>query len=575
MADDRLTDKLQQQWEVARHHASPFLAASWTLAQAGGSVLELHEALTWLVQLGLPAAAPPTRLAILANFTTQGLQVPLEFYLRLLGLEPEIHFEPPYRLPVAPLTAPLVLVLVDFSKFNETVETEPAGAWRNWLAQIRRLAPTARLLVTEPLPLPRVTVVPAESAVAAAAAFDHAVAASCAEHQAILVRWSGTFHELGWRRAHRPAHYLHYDQLLTHDGLVGAAQVLARYIAALTTPRKKVIALDGDNTLWAGLAGETGPASVEFLPDSPRGRCHHRVLQQLKTLSENGVLLALVSRNDPATVHAVLDRPGFPLTRQDFSALRLNWEPKSANLRSIAEELNLGLDAFIFIDDSEPEILEVATALPEVHSVLVPRRLEDYPDLLPGLPGLDRLHLTPEDRLRKGDYRAQADRQRLQQENPGDFLTRLTVQVDVRLTTPGELPRFAQLMAKTNQFRLAPEKPGEEELRPRLADPRWRLHSIYYRDIFGDSGLVGAALLEHGDAAWCLQNLVLSCRVLGRGVEEAVLAEWSRRYQPLQIRFVPSGRNQVAERTLHQIGWTAATPLPPLAAPGLIGLHHA
>jgi FkbH-like protein len=499
----------------------------------------------------------------------------LEFYLRLLGLDPELHFEPPYRLPEAPLDAPWVLVLVDFDKFTASTEARPAEAWRRWLAHIRGLAPTARLLVTEPLPLPRGTVVPSDSAVAARDAFDRTVVASCAEHHAVLIRWSAALQELGWSRIHRPAHYLHYDQLLTHEGLVRAAQVLARHIAALGTPRKKIIVLDGDNTLWAGLAGEVGPESVDFLPDSARGRCYHRVLKQLQALSEAGVLLAVVSKNEPATVLAVLARPGFPLKPGDFAAMRLNWEPKSANLRSIAEELNVALDAFIFIDDSEQEILEVTTALPEVESILVPRTLEEYPALLPSLPGLDRVHLTAEDHRRKGDYRAQADRRRLQQQNPGDFLARLAVQVDVRLTTPGELPRFSQLVAKTNQFRLIPEKPGEEELRAKLADPRWRLHSIYYRDVFGDSGLVGAALLERGGDTWCLHNFVLSCRVLGRGVEQTVLAEWSRRYQPLEIRFVPSGRNQVAERTLRLIGWVASTPLPPWGEPVPVTLHHA
>lgn len=574
MAATRLIERLQAQWTKANARPETFFAGAWAAGLDGGTLLEIRAALEWLQQTGGSATGPSQRIAVVANFVIQGLPAPLELYLRLIGLQPTLTFHPPYRLPESPLEADVVLVLTDFEKFRDHAGTGSAALWSDWLGQLRAHAPAARLLATEPLPLPMRGGVRAEAETRREACFAAEIEAACISAGVTLVRWSRALATLGWARAHRPAHYLHYDQLLAADGNVVAAQMLARYVAAFALPRKKVIALDADNTLWSGIAGEVGAENVVFLPDTPRGRCFHAVLLQLKALSETGILLALVSKNEPDSVRRVLERADFPLKADDFAAMRINWERKSDNLRAIAAELNLGLDSFLFLDDSEPELLEVATVLPEVTGVLVPPIIEEYPALLGTLPGLDRLHLTTEDRERKSEYRRQAARRNLQEQNPADFLARLAVHIEIRAVIADDLPRFAQLLAKTNQFRLTAWKPGEDELRPRLDDPRWRLFAVRYRDVFGDSGVVGAALFEQAPAGWHLRNFALSCRVLGRGVEEALLAEWSRRFAPLIVDFVPSERNQVAERTLHRLGWQMDAALSPTLAPSRITLHH-
>ena len=370
-----------------------------------------------------------------------------------------------------------------------------------------------------------------------------------------MVRWRDPLCAAGVSFVHRSSYYVHYDQLLTRGGLGVAANVLARYLAVLFTPRKKVICLDADNTLWHGIVGEVGGDALLYLSDSPKGRCHHRVLQHLKALSQAGVLLAVASKNNESDVLDVLARPDFPLKRKDFAAVRINWQAKSQNLREIAEELSLGLDSFVFVDDSAFEVSEVLATLPEVQAVQVPARLEEYVDLLVSIPGLDRLTITAEDRARQQEYQAQAERRKLQAEDPRDFTRKLAIAIRVKAVSANELARISQLFMKTNQFRFTPSRPGEEEIKLLLSNNQWQVLSVYYKDIFGDSGLIGGALLERNGRGWRLRNLVISCRVIGRGVEDNLLADWSRRYEPLSIDFEPTGRNQVAMLTLQRVGW--------------------
>lgn len=567
-----LTDVLRALWTESQGGSARFLSAAHRQAQAHPAALEVCEALSWLNTTGVRTHQRPLRIHILANFITQGLQEPLELLLILLGVNPSFEFHPPYQFQADPNGADVVVLMLDFEKFRDAGGAQDLAILREWLARLRSLAPAAAFLLNEPfIPPPAPAVVP-EHTIAQHRAEEEQVAGMAAEFNVSLLRWNVPLQEIGTAAAHRVSHYVHYDQLLTRTGLGVVANVIARMLAAMFTPRKKVLCLDADNTLWQGLVGEDGPDGVLYQPDTPRGRCFHRVLQQIKRLSDEGVLLAIASKNNESAVLEVLARPDYPLKREDFAAVRINWQPKSQNLREMAEELNLGLDAFVFIDDSEFELAEVQAAIPEITIAQVPRRAEEYPALLRSIPGLDRIRVTNEDRSRKQEYRAQAERRRMQAEEPGSFLQRLQITVRVQAASADEAPRVAQLFMKTNQFRFTAARPGPEEVRSWLGDEKRRVFSVYYKDIFGDSGMIGAALIEREQADWRLRNMVMSCRVIGRGVEDALLAAWSRRFQPLRIDFEDSGRNKVAELALLRSGWLPGNVLEPAAAPASIEL---
>jgi FkbH-like protein len=519
------------------------------------SATEVCDALTWINSINVRPALHPLRIHILTNFVIQGIQDALELFMVLLGLDPRIEYHAPYNFEASVEEAEAVLVLVDFEKFRSTDPTAGNAILRDWLTQVRRRAPGSKILLNEPFfPPPHWLVMP-EHESERRRQLEQELAAIAEGLGVTVVRWREPLQAAGASFVHRPSHYVHYDQLLTRGGLGIAATIIARHLAALFTPRKKVVCLDADNTLWHGIVGEDGAEGVLYQPDSPYGRCYHRVLRHLKSLSEAGMLLAIASKNNESDVLEVLARPDYPLKREDFSAVRINWRPKSQNLRELADELSLGLDSFVFIDDSDFEISEVLTALPEVAVAQVPKRPEDYLELLLSIPGLDRLHTTTEDRMRKQEYRAQAERRRVQAEDPLDFARKLAITATIKPTSANEVPRMAQLFMKTNQFRFTPSRPGEEEIKLLLGNDQWQVLSVYYKDIFGDSGLVGGALLERNGRGWRLRNLVMSCRVIGRGVEDTLLADWSRRYEPLTIDFEPTGRNQVAELTLQRVGW--------------------
>jgi FkbH-like protein len=569
-----LKERLELLWDESQHHAGQFLHGAYREALSGPSAIEVSEALAWLNSTNVRSALRPLSVHVLANFVTQGMHDPLELLLQLLGLNPRIEYHPPYHFEANVSEAEAVLLLVDFEKLRATDPVIGSALLRDWLKHLRKGAPRAKILLNEPFFPPPVWPVAPELDIARRSELERELTAAKGESGVTIVRWRDPLYAAGASLVHSASQYAYYDQLLTRGGLGVAANVLARYLAALFTPRKKVICLDADNTLWEGIVGEVGADALLYLPDSPKGLCYHRVLRHLKSLSEAGVLLAIASKNNEKEVLDVLARPDFPLKREDFSAVRINWNSKSRSLREIAEELGLGLDSFVFVDDSAFEIAEVQRALPEVEAVQVPPRPEGYLELISSIPGLDRLGITTEDRERKQEYRAQAERRQMQVEDPHEFTRKLAIAIRVKSVSANEIARVSQLFMKTNQFRFTQSRPGEEEIRVLLKDDQWRVLSVYYRGIFGDSGLVGGALLERAGQGWWLRNMVVSCRVIGRGVEDTLLADWSRRFEPLRIAFEQTGRNQVAELALQRVGWEPGRALVEPGAVNRLELTH-
>lgn len=336
------------------------------------------------------------------------------------------------------------------------------------------------------------------------------------------------------------------------------AQAVARAIAPLFRPRRKVLVLDLDNTLWGGIVGEVGSEGVQLGEGWP-GAAYLSFQREVRELAESGVLLALNSKNNEADARAVFDtRPEMILRWSDFAARRVNWQDKAENLASIAAELSLGIDSFVFADDSPVECARIGGAFPEVEVVHLPDDPARLTDALLNCPGFDVLNLTDEDRRRTESYRSETARGALR-ETTGDypaFLRSLSLEIAIAPSDDGSFERLHQLLLKTNQFHLTLERPTQTELAAR----RGRLFSVRLRDRFGDYGIIGVLEAVVRQDAVEIVNLALSCRALGRLVEETVLAfvaELARAAgaAALTARAVAGPRNQPALDFLAKAGF--------------------
>ncbi|WP_434976555.1 SDR family NAD(P)-dependent oxidoreductase, partial [Streptomyces puniciscabiei] len=326
---------------------------------------------------------------------------------------------------------------------------------------------------------------------------------------------------------------------------------LAEVVGAALRPAPKVIAVDGDETLWGGVAGEIGPEAVDLT--GPRALLARRLLQW----REAGALLALVSNNDEATVRAVLDRPDSLLKAEHFSVLSAAWGPKPGRLAEAARTLNLGLDSFLFLDDNPAEIAKVRAALPQVLSVTCPSA-DELEDFLGRLWPLVPAAATAEDALRARFY-AQEQQREAVRETAGfeEFLAHLQLQVDIRELSGADVQRAEQLLRRTNQFTLHPRSADGGDV------ARWRQRGEVWtaaaRDRFGDYGQIALlALCAEGDQLDVL-GWLMSCRALGRGVEERLLQWLADRAEELgcaKVRLTAerTPRNVPARRLLAALG---------------------
>ncbi|MGW1615781.1 SDR family NAD(P)-dependent oxidoreductase [Streptomyces sp. NPDC002285] len=326
---------------------------------------------------------------------------------------------------------------------------------------------------------------------------------------------------------------------------------LAEVVRAVRRPAPKVIAVDGDETLWGGVAGEIGPEAVDLT--GPRDLLARRLLQWRAA----GALLVLVSNNDEDTVRAVLDRPDSPLKAEHFSVLSAAWGPKPTRLANVARTLNLGVDSFLFLDDNPAEIAKMRSALPQVLSVTCPS-VAELPELLRRLWPLVPAAATAEDGLRARFYEQERERDAVrEQASFEEFLDQLDLQVDIRALADADVQRAEQLVARTNQFTLrARSTDGGDVARWRERGEVWTAAA---RDRFGDYGQIGLlAVHRQGDQLDVLAWL-MSCRALGRGVEERLLQWLADRAEELdcaKVRLTAerTPRNTPARRLLSALG---------------------
>jgi HAD-superfamily phosphatase, subfamily IIIC/FkbH-like domain len=326
---------------------------------------------------------------------------------------------------------------------------------------------------------------------------------------------------------------------------------LVRYATVLKYPRAKVIVLDADNTLWGGIVGEDGPDGIALGPEYP-GSAFVAFQRRLLDFQQRGILLAMCSKNNPDDVAEVLrDHPHQLLRESHFAAMRVNWEPKIDNLKSLAKELNLGLDSFVCVDDSPHECFQVKQQLPQVTVVAAPQQPVEIPWTLDDIPSLEILSLTHEDRERTAMYVQERQRKQLATRSTdyGQYLGSLEMEMTVSLDDRRHLQRIVQLTQKTNQFNLTTRRYLETDIERMIEHPDWLVADFSLTDVFGDSGIVGVALVNglRGTTAE-VDTLLMSCRVIGRGAETAflqtILDECAQRgVQRIRAQYLPTRMN--------------------------------
>ncbi|MCB2298643.1 non-ribosomal peptide synthetase [Clostridium tagluense] len=333
--------------------------------------------------------------------------------------------------------------------------------------------------------------------------------------------------------------------------------MIARRICLSKDNPFKVIAVDCDNTLWSGICGEDGPLGINI--EKP-----YMELQKLLVKKQNeGMIIVLCSKNNEDDVWEVFEKnPNMLLKKEHISNWKINWNSKSQNIKSIAEELNLGIDSFIFIDDSAIECYDMMVNNPQVLTLQLPEDSMQIPMYLNHIWAFDKIKVTDEDRIRTKYYQEEKQRKEIQNNTYKieDFLRELKLKIYINEMEKREIPRVAQLTQRTNQFSLSTIRRTENEIEELLKNLNMKCWTIEVEDKFGDYGLTGVIIMERRGDELFLDTLLLSCRVLGRNVEEAVLVELCRYCEKQGIKrieadFYPTLKNKIVEEYLVRLKW--------------------
>ena len=324
-----------------------------------------------------------------------------------------------------------------------------------------------------------------------------------------------------------------------------------RHLRPLFGLTKKVLVLDADHTLWGGVVGDVGPDGIALGHDFP-GNAFVLFQQRILDLYNRGVVLALASKNQPGAVEEVLDKhPEMVLRAKHFAAMRINWDPKPQNVRRIAADLNLGLDSFVFIDDSPVECEMMRTALPQVMTVPLPPDPAAYPGVIESLDCFDQWKVSEEDRRRGALYKAEASRRAFQSEvvDLPTFYRQLEMRMTLFVDHAAHVARAAQMTNRTNQFNMHTIRCSEDDIRGYMSAADHEVITLALQDRFGDNGVVGLAVLRRGEIEWTAHLFLMSCRVLGRTVEQTFVRWIAARARSagakrLVAEFVPTPKNK-------------------------------
>lgn len=348
----------------------------------------------------------------------------------------------------------------------------------------------------------------------------------------------------------------------SREGVSVVAREIDRALEAAFGARKKIIALDLDNTLWGGVAGEDGLQGIE-LSDHKNGQRYYDFQRQFLEMKKRGVLLAVNSKNNEEDAEIIIrNHPAMLLRDDDFVSRKINWNDKAENLRDMERELNLTEGGFIFIDDNPAERMALQAQCPDA---LVPEFPADTSELLTFAETLWFDYCRPLRTLREDAdktllYQKEAERKRefRQSLSLDDYLGKLEISADIHRMRPEEAERVAQLCGKTNQFNVTSKRYAKADIEAIAQNPNNAIYVAHMRDKYGDSGLVSVVILALTKTTVRIDTFLMSCRVMGRRLEDVIITELLSRYsgdREIIGEYVPTAKNIPVKDLFDHLGF--------------------
>jgi FkbH-like protein len=344
------------------------------------------------------------------------------------------------------------------------------------------------------------------------------------------------------------------------------ADVLARLVAALRGKSRKCLVLDLDNTIWGGVIGDDGLDGIVLGEGNARGEAFRAVQRMALDLRDRGIVLAVASKNDEQVAREPFRKhPDMLLREEHIAVFQANWHDKATNLTAIAEDLDIGTDALVLLDDNPVERAYVRSVLPEMGIPELPEDPALYPRALLFGGYFEAVTFSHEDRIRAESYQANARRAQLKTQigDVSQFLASLDMAISFAPFDQSGRSRIAQLINRSNQFNLTTRRYSDNEIAGMEADPGLFTLQVRLADRFGDNGMICVVICRDRPDAWEVDSWIMSCRVLGRRVEEAVLAEIvhaavAAGKTAIVGDYIDSGRNGLVREHYQKLGFSRA-----------------
>jgi len=334
------------------------------------------------------------------------------------------------------------------------------------------------------------------------------------------------------------------------------------YVKPILGLNKKCIVLDLDNTLWGNIVGEDGFEGIKIGPYT-EGKSFVEFQKVIKSLSENGIILAINSKNNQKEAMKVInEHPHMILRENDFSCIKINWNDKISNMKEISNELNIGLDSIVFFDDDPVNRELLRMSMPEINTIELPKDPSTYAQILRNLNDFNTLKITQDDAKRKIMYKQEQNRQKLESstKNLNEYLKKLDIKIKIKLDDKVSISRISQLILKTNQFNLTTKRYQEEEITEFVENEKIIVGCSEVKDKFGENGITNVFIIKTKSNEWVIDTFLLSCRIMGRGIEEGIISKIleiakNKGVEKIIATFIPTEKNKPAENFLKNYGF--------------------
>lgn len=537
--------------------------------------LKFSEILQLNKELKAKVTGQPFKVSILSNVIVNTFKEPLEYLIRRNNLNPEItigNFDNIVQDSATQSDNDLVIVAYELLNIIDNVDGYVEG-WSQEISYqleekikdeldlvLMHLSKTPKVIVNlfSTLPFPNTYDKHSKLDRLSASLNKHLLQKD--QKNLYCINIDKIVAEVGLKEAYDFRFYLSSKAPYTLSFFKKYALAIEPEIRKMSGKAKKALLLDCDNTLWKGVIGEDGLQGINMSASSNAGKPYNDVQQIAKFLAANGVILVLVSKNNLNDVEEVFkNHPDMVLKPEDIVLWKVNWNDKATNIFEVAKELNIGLDSLVFVDDSDFEINLVKQKLPEVLTLQVPKQVYNYKNTFTEM-ALTYFNLatTEEDKNKAQQYKQQFEREQEKQQfgSTEVYIQSLEIKVKMKLNDSDNLSRLAQLTQKTNQFNLTTRRYTETEMEHFLNDKHHFVFSCAVSDKFGDSGITVLAILKPGveiDNEVQIDTFLMSCRVIGRKIETAVMMEIlnflkAKGYDKVRAYYFPTPKNnQVIE----------------------------